>query len=195
MSLESMRLLFALLALGANATFVVGVVVLVGSRYSSGLASFRRSLEASVGGREVWFACVVALVATLGSLYFSEIANFEPCRLCWYQRIAMYPLVPVLAAGAWLKDRNVVWYSVPLTLIGAGISIWHYALQRFPDLSSGVCSVDVPCNAAYVWEFDFVSIPYMALSGFALILLLVVASRSATAPDPDRATDATVGSG
>jgi disulfide bond formation protein DsbB len=172
-----MRLFFALLALAANAAFVVGVVLLVGGRYSERLASLRETLTLSLGGREMWFAAVVALVSTLGSLYFSEVAHFEPCRLCWYQRIAMYPLVPVLAAGAWLRDRNVRWYSIPLAAIGAGIAAWHYTIQRFPDLSSGACSVEVPCNAAYVWEFDFVSIPYMALSGFALILLLVASAR------------------
>jgi disulfide bond formation protein DsbB len=194
MSLDAMRLLFALLALAANAAFVVGVVVLVGSRYSSGMASVRRSLEASIEGRQLWFAFIIALTSTLGSLYFSEVANFEPCRLCWYQRIAMYPLVPVLAAGAWLKDRNITWYSIPLAVIGAGIAAWHYTLQRFPDLSSGSCSIDVPCNSAYVWEFDFVSIPYMALSGFALILLLVVASRSTASTEHDHPTDENVGS-
>lgn len=177
MPVETMRLFFVLLALAANAAVLVGLVLLVGGRYSEAIASLRDQVADSVAGRELWFAMVVALTSTLGSLYFSEVANFEPCRLCWYQRIAMYPLVPVLAAGAWLRDRNIRLYTVPLAVIGGGISIWHYTLQWFPDLSSGSCSVDVPCNAAYVWEFGFVSIPYMALSGFALILMLVLVAR------------------
>lgn len=190
MTLESMRLLFALLALAANAAVVVGLILLVGGRFSEGLASARDSIAASISGREVWFAFVVALVSTLGSLYFSEIAHFEPCRLCWYQRIAMYPLVPILGVAAWRRDPDVAWYAVPLAVIGGAIAVWHYTIQQFPDLSSGSCSIEVPCNAAYVWEFNFVSIPYMAMSGFALILLLVAAARRHMSATHDSAAEA-----
>ncbi|WP_082321816.1 disulfide bond formation protein B [Variovorax paradoxus] len=37
-------------------------------------------------------AFLVAFASTLGSLFFSEVMKLEPCVLCWYQRIAMFPL-------------------------------------------------------------------------------------------------------
>jgi disulfide bond formation protein DsbB len=119
-------------------------------------------------------ALAVASAATLGSLVYSQYFLFEPCRLCWYQRIAMYPLVTILAVGLWRRDSGVRWYVLPPAIIGLGVSIWHYLLQTFPSLSGSTgCSIDVPCNAKYVNEFGFASIPFMAGCGFLLIITLM----------------------
>ena len=67
-------------------------------------------------------------------------------------------------------------YGLPLTVIGGGIAAYHYLIQQFPNLESGACSIDVPCSAPYVWKYEFVSIPYMALAGFALIAVLLLAT-------------------
>ncbi len=85
----------------------------------------------------------------------------------------MYPLALILGIAAWKKDRLVRVYALPLAAIGGLISAYHYLIQQFPNLSSGECSATVPCTAAYIWEFGFVSIPYMALSSFALIIVLL----------------------
>ena len=68
-----------------------------------------------------------------GSLYFSEVAHFVPCRLCWYQRIAMYPLVLLLGIATLRRDVGIRLYAIPLAAIGAAVSIYHVQLERFPD--------------------------------------------------------------
>src|SRR5207342_697395 len=82
-----------------------------------------------LAGQEVPLAFVVALIATLGSLYLSEVAHFVPCRLCWYQRIAMYPLPIILAVGWWKRDSGVRRYALPLAVVGACISVYHVLVE------------------------------------------------------------------
>lgn len=119
-------------------------------------------------------ALVVAVFSTAGSLGYSEIWDYEPCRLCWFQRICMYPLVWITAVGVFRRDqRNLMWYGTPIALVGGLISIYHYMQQVWPELGSDACAVGVPCTAKYVNELGFVSIPLMALTGFALIAALL----------------------
>lgn len=122
----------------------------------------------------LWLAFAVALTATAGSLYLSEVAGFVPCTLCWYQRIAMYPLVVLLGIAAWRGEDSIRRYVVPLAAIGAVIAAYHVALQRLPGLPSGACSLDAPCTAIYVERFGFVTIPVMALVAFLAILALLL---------------------
>ncbi|MDX1620573.1 MAG: disulfide oxidoreductase [Nitriliruptorales bacterium] len=124
-------------------------------------------------------AWLVAATATAGSLYYSEVVGFEPCRLCWWQRIGMYPLVLVLGVAALRRDAAVWRYALPLTVAGLGVSTYHYLLQNFPSWGTGGCSATTPCNAAYVWELGFISIPFMAGAGFLTISLLLLAARKA----------------
>jgi disulfide bond formation protein DsbB len=110
-----------------------------------------------------------------GSLYFSEVADYVPCTLCWYQRIAMYPLAVVLLVAALRRDRAVRWYVGPIAAIGALISTYHYLVEWFPSLEGeGVCAVSVPCTTPWFRQFGFVTLSFMALCGFAAILVLIV---------------------
>jgi disulfide bond formation protein DsbB len=115
----------------------------------------------------------VAATCMAGSLYFSEVADFVPCTLCWYQRIAMYPLVVILAIAAVRRDRDVWHYVVALAGIGAVISTYHYLVEWFPEADSGVCKSTIPCTFVWFRELGFVSLPLMALCGFVLIITLV----------------------
>lgn len=117
---------------------------------------------------------LIAAVATGSSLYYSEVAGFTPCDFCWYQRIIMYPLAIILLVAVFTRDRLPARYIVALAFIGLGLSIYHYQLQTFPDQGK-VCSATVSCTAKFVNQFGFVSIPFMAGSGFLSILLLQVA--------------------
>ncbi len=126
-----------------------------------------------LGGRAIWLAWAVALVATIGSLVYSEVIGFEPCRLCWFQRIAMYPMAVVLLVGAIRREFQVKYYALPLALIGLVISIYHYTIQTFPSLEAGGSCGAVPCTAKYVDIFGFVSIPFMAGAGFIVIAVLL----------------------
>ena len=178
---RDVTLFLALLGIVAQVSVAVAVVVAVGARRSPRLSEMKSTLLDLVGPAALQMALAVAVIATAGSLYFSEVANFVPCRLCWYQRIAMYPLAVVLAVATIWRDAGVKKYVLPVVTIGAGIAAYHYQLERFPDQAT-VCSTDVPCTTVWVWEFHYISIPFMALSAFLLIATcLLVAARGRTA--------------
>ena len=118
---------------------------------------------------------VVALTATLGSLYFSEVMHFTPCKLCWYQRILMYPLVIILGIAAVRKDTRMYIYVLPLSVWGGGISLYHYLMHKTTWFQSGAAACGpVPCDVDYIDWLGFITIPFLALVAFVLITLLQV---------------------
>lgn len=120
-----------------------------------------------------FLALVVAMTAMLGSLYFSEIAGFIPCTLCWYQRILMYPLVLVTVVGSIKQDEYLPAYVLPLSIIGIGVSGYHVLLQNGVFSSPGSCAIGAPCGASYVNYLGFITIPVMALTAFTLITIIM----------------------
>jgi len=138
-------------------------------------------IRTALGSGALWLAFAVGLTATSGSLYFSEVAGLEPCALCWYQRIAMYPLALILGIAAWRGDWGVRRYAAPLAAIGAVIATYHVVLQRVPGLPSTGCSLTAPCSAIDLERFGLVTIPVMALVAFTAILTLLLAF----APSPN----------
>jgi len=177
--IDTFSLFFALLATFAQLVVVVAIVLAIAGRVSTGARRVGDSLVAQVGPQALALAAVVALVCTLGSLYLSEVANFPPCRLCWFQRIAMYPLVVVLGVAAVRRDYGARLAGAILAGIGACISIWHLLIERYPSLESGSCDPNNPCSIKWIEEFGYLTIPGMALSGFALILVLLAVARPA----------------
>jgi disulfide bond formation protein DsbB len=133
----------------------------------------------------LWLAWLIAAVAMAGSLYFSESANFPPCKLCWFQRIAMYPLAVILLIAAVRRDNRIRIYAVPLAAIGGLISAYHYLIEWHPSLSSGSCDITAPCTVPWFRQFGFMSLSIMALCGFAAIIALLTLGASA-ADHPDR---------
>lgn len=128
----------------------------------------------------LYIAWLVSVVATLGSLYFSEIREFVPCELCWYQRILMYPLIVILGIGTFQNDTSVKKFVLPLAIIGWCISLYHYLIQKVSGLA-GVkpCVNGVPCNAQYINWLDFITIPFLALMAFTIIIVsMVIVKRS-----------------
>ncbi|MFC4618839.1 disulfide oxidoreductase [Camelliibacillus cellulosilyticus] len=124
--------------------------------------------------KNLYFAWVVALVATLGSLYFSEIAHFIPCKLCWFQRICMYPLSVILGIACFRNDRRIAIYALPLTVVGAIFSIVHICEQKL-HVFKGICTGgDVPCSGEYIHWLGFITIPMLALAAFILISLALI---------------------
>jgi disulfide bond formation protein DsbB len=117
-------------------------------------------------------AVAVAAAAMLGSLYYSEIADFIPCEFCWYQRIAMYPIAIVLLVAVASRDRLPARFPVALAAAGLVISVYHYQLQLNPEQSTVCSGLGTPCHVQWVDEFGFVSIPFMAGCGFVAILML-----------------------
>jgi len=166
----TMSLFFALLAVAAEVAVAAAVVVAFDRRL---LASVRADLR----GLGVPLAFVVAAVAMSGSLYFSEVAHFNPCHLCWWQRGFMYPLVPVLLV-AWARPAWRLWrLALPMAIVGAAIATYHSAITRWPRLEVGSCAVDNPCTLKWVEKFGYVTIPVMSLSAFLLIITLLLLDR------------------
>lgn len=120
-------------------------------------------------------AFIVALTATSGSLFYSEVAKFTPCLLCWYQRIFMYPQVLLIALGIIKKDKNIADYAMGMSLVGGAISLYHYYIQlggnKFIPCSTVGYSID--CSQRFSLEFGYITIPIMALSAFTAIFLLM----------------------
>ncbi len=124
----------------------------------------------------VIFICwLVATVATLGSLFFSEVMEFVPCVLCWYQRVLMYPLVIIFLVGLFPLDKKVIKFSLPLVIIGWLISLYHNLLYYgiIPENISP-CSKGVSCSTVYIKWFGFISIPLLALASFTILLILLI---------------------
>lgn len=116
-------------------------------------------------------AAAIAVGATAGSLYFSEVADFVPCRLCWFQRIAMYPLALILTMAAARRDRGILPYVSTLSALGLVVSSYHVFIQWFPE-TSNFCEFTNPCSAKWVEAFGWLTIPQMA--GLSFLLILVV---------------------
>lgn len=118
-----------------------------------------------------------ALTAMLGSLYYSEIAGFIPCTLCWYQRILMYPLTIIIFVGILKHDENLPDYVLPFSIIGMGLSAYHYLIQLGVVGHSAACTVGVPCDLRWVNYFGFVTIPLLAFTAFVLINVTIALSK------------------
>ena len=173
------------LAMAAAALALVGALLVPGgrARLRAGTAGYERQV--------VGWAWAIAFAAMAGSLYFSDVVGFVPCLFCWYQRIAMYPLVVVLGVGLLRADTGVWRFALPLPLIGLGMAAYHVALQFQPTLELIPCNSGVPCSGRYVAAFGFVSIPVMSGAAFmmisALLLLLRQLEAGAMDGEPDEA--------
>jgi len=123
----------------------------------------------------LFIAWVFSLIAMLGSLFFSEIMEFPPCALCWYQRIAMYPLVAILLIGFLKTDKSALLYALPLALCGWLISLYHILLANgiIPETASP-CREGISCSTVYLDWFGFITIPRLSFVAFSLILVLLV---------------------
>jgi disulfide bond formation protein DsbB len=193
MAVRTVSTFLALLAVTAELAVAAAVVLAVASPLSSAAGRLRRAAADAVAPSALWLAFAVAAVCTAGSLYYSEVAHFTPCRLCWYQRIAMYPLVPLLGLAAWRRDGGIRPYALPLAGAGALVSAWHVLVERFPTLEGAACDPAAPCSAIWVNTFGYLTIPTMALSGFLLIAVLLLVAPAGDHGRAPRATERTLG--
>jgi disulfide bond formation protein DsbB len=121
-------------------------------------------------------AClVISLVSTLGSLFFSDVIGYAPCVLCWYQRIAMYPLVFLFLVGMFQPIKHTINFTLPLVSTGLFIAIYHNLLhyEIIPEAASP-CRSGVPCSIVYIDWFGFITIPMLSAIAFTLILTILL---------------------
>ncbi len=131
--------------------------------------------QTTISNWTIIFICwVVASIATLGSLFFSEIIEYPPCTLCWYQRIFMFPLVFIFLAGLFPFDKNIIKFALPLASAGWGFAFYHYLLYSgFIPKSLQPCSQGVSCSETYLDLFGFLTIPMLSLISFSTIIVLL----------------------
>ncbi|MEX2184128.1 MAG: disulfide bond formation protein B [Chloroflexota bacterium] len=184
MTVAAVEMFFGILALLAIAAMVVIWGLRLLGRASPAAADAYAGIAAGIAPNALAMAWIVAFLATTGSLYFSEVAGFQPCTLCWYQRIAMYPLVVVLAVAAARRERAGAIYAAALALVGAVVAAYHVTLEWFPSLDGGACDPAAPCTLIWFRVLGFISLPTLALVAFLFILTLL-SVRAPREDDPD----------
>ena len=177
-SIELFTSLLAVLALAGGLLYSVTARLIPVSPGSS-IAALARTVSIEVHRLSLWLAWSIAAVATAGSLYFSEVADYVPCRLCWFQRICMYPLAGILLVAAIRRESSVRWYALPLLAAGIGVSGYHYLIEWRPSLGENACGVGPSCTDIWFRSLGFMTLAGMALFGFlAIVLLLFVRPKS-----------------
>lgn len=169
-----------LAALGVVGQVIAAAGILIAFAALGGMPKPLEMVRHALWGYELWAAFVVAAVATGGSLFFSEIANFVPCTLCWYQRICLYPLSIITLLAAIRGEHRIAVYLLPLPAVGACVSIYHILVENGVVSESTTCTLSAPGGCATKWinEFGFMTIPTLALTAAVLLIgLLVLAAR------------------
>jgi disulfide bond formation protein DsbB len=180
--------ILALAVLGVIGQVLAGIMIVIGLLALVGIRGPLRTLRELLWGYELWAGFVVAAIATGGSLFFSEIAHFVPCELCWFQRICMYPLSILLLFAAVHGDHRVARYLLPLPIVGAGVSIYHLLVENRVVEEAQACKLSAPGGCATKWinEFGYMTIPTLALTAFVLLIGLL--SLAAAGEEPEAAT-------
>lgn len=160
------------------AQIVFGVVILAFILKKAGMKNtVIKEITEFVKTYPVQLSFVLALTATLGSLFYSEIAGYEPCRLCWFQRILMYPQALLFGSALFWKARDIVKYVLPLGLVGAPLALYHYYIQAAQKLGSCGALDAVDCSVRYTFAYGYITIPLMAFTAFTIILFLMLLKR------------------
>ena len=175
-----MTLVLATLTLFGNIGLITGLLifVFVAKGKISSLAKIPVFSIIAKNARAL--SLIVALTATLGSLYYSDIAGFSPCKLCWYQRIVMYPMVLLLGMAIVKGDKkNIIDYCLGLSGIGALIAAYHYWLQRGGNefIPCSTVGYSVSCSQFFSMSYGYITIPMMALTAFLLIFSAMMLHR------------------
>lgn len=179
---------FVLLTVGANVATLTVWGLALASRFGVARGTWDQVRD-SLGDAGLAIAAVVAGTAMVGSLYLSEGAHFLPCKLCWYQRIGMYSLAIILVIAAVRRDWGIRPYALALALLGPLVSSYHYLIERFPSLEQGSsCDPTNPCTFVWFFHLHYISIPFMALSAFALVATILLAARPMPIEERENAT-------
>ena len=163
-------------ALGVAGQVIVVILLLAGLLALVGVRGPLDGIRRLLWGYELWAAFVVAAIATGGSLFFSQIANYAPCELCWFQRICMYPLSILTLILAWHGDNRAARYLLPLPVVGACVSIYHLLIENKVISEPTQCVASAPGGCAVKWinEFGYMTIPTLALTAFLLLIGFLV---------------------
>ena len=128
------------------------------------------------GNRAFLLAFGIALLSMLGSLFYSEIAGYEPCKLCWLQRIVMYPQVLFFGLALWKKEFSLAIFSLLMSVIGLVIAAYHYLLQIgvVSSTACGAVGYSVSCSQRFVMQYGYITLVMMSLTAFAMVSVLMI---------------------
>jgi len=170
---------YAVLALVADALVLLAALAFIYSRTSPSAREWWGRLRDGITPFALQIAWIAAVLATFGSLFLQFFEHLEPCEFCWFQRICMYPLSLLLGIAAFRGDVQVAKrYFIGLSLVGAGLAIYHYQLEHIPQPT--VCDPAVPCNIAVINIFGFITVPFLSMAAFLLISTLLLMARGDT---------------
>jgi disulfide bond formation protein DsbB len=165
---------FAAAAVVIQVLLAILLVIAVVAIWSQGARRLLAEARDSLLGSEVWIAWGFAALATAGSLFFSEVSNFIPCRLCWFQRIGMYPLAAILLIAALRRDmRGAALYGLPLAIFGSIVAIYHIYIEYHPEAETAACKIGAPCTTKWIDKLGYITIPVLALTAFLAIIALL----------------------
>jgi len=183
----------ALSVLGVVGQVLVAILILVGLLALFGVRGPLDGIRRLLWGYELWAAFIVAAIATGGSLFFSEVAHFQPCELCWFQRICMYPLSILTLLMAWHADNRAARYLLPLPVVGAGVSICHMLIGYGAISEPVACQQSAAGGCAINWlalpsvhaSFGYLQIPTLALTAFLLLIGFLVLATAGEAEEAE----------
>ena len=172
--------LYAYLTVAGGIFVIVGIVALIVSKTK--FKDSTHDLLQWIDKNSLLLIFIVSVLATLGSLFYSEVAGYEPCKLCWFQRIFMYPLALISGIALYFKDRAVKKYIMPMASIGLAIALYHYLLQIqkliFPSFelpsNCGLVGYSAGCSNYFVLKLGYITIPMMAATAFAMIIVILI---------------------
>jgi disulfide bond formation protein DsbB len=174
MYIDALNQLFGTLTLGLQVATVASIVALI----------FRSRVQVfdEVVGQLARLAFPAAFLLALGSsiitLYYSDILGFDPCALCWWQRVFLYPQIVILAIALWRKDTKACAYIFALSVFGFLVSIYHHALQMFPAGALPCPASGPSCSQITILEYGYITFPLMAATLFAFLIVLMLAHRA-----------------
>src|SRR3989344_2472663 len=163
---------FSLLTLLSDIFIVIFIFLFMGKKFSSTLKRNYDKLFNWLGKSGPVLSFIVSATATLGSLFYSEIAKYDPCKLCWFQRIFMYPQSIVTGIALIKKDKSIKRYMLFLSIMGILFSAYHYFIQLFPQESTS-CSATggISCSYAPFFHLGYITIPMMSFTAFFLLII------------------------
>ena len=171
----SIQFFLATSTLLSQLVLVLFLLLWIASKFNLQASNAYQKIRNHLSKKALLYSFIIALAATGGSLYLSEIAGLTPCKLCWFQRIFMYLAFILFGIALWYKSRDVFKYAVGLCSIGALFALYHYSLQvtTLFESASSTCSATGPaCGVVSFMSFGYISIPLMAFTGFVLIIVL-----------------------
>jgi len=183
-STTSHDMIVVLSVLGVVGQVLIAIGILVGLLALFGVRGPLNGIRRLLWGYELWAAFVVAAIATGGSLFFSQIAGFIPCEMCWFQRICMYPLSILTLLMALANDNRASRYLLPLPIVGAGVSIYHILIENHWTGEPSACTIGgTGCAFKWINEFGYMTIPTLALTGFLLLIGFLVLANTGGAEE------------